>query len=130
DSLPAAPNEIMEFGTLYADNCAGCHGPDGRGGAAIALANPVYLRMADDAALRKPIAAGVTGTAMPAFAQAAGGSLTDQQVDVIVREIRLRWGRREATDIVDPPSYTARSAGDAERGDAAYRTYCESCHGQ
>ena len=31
-----APNEVMDFGTLYAENCAGCHGAEGRGGAAIA----------------------------------------------------------------------------------------------
>ena len=33
---------------LYADNCAGCHGAEGRGGAAIALANPVYLAIVDE----------------------------------------------------------------------------------
>ena len=38
-----APNEVLEFSTLYAQNCAGCHGAEGRGGAAIALADPVYL---------------------------------------------------------------------------------------
>ena len=68
----------MEFGTLYAENCAGCHGAEGRGGAAIALADPVYLAIADDAAIRKVIANGVQGTSMPAFAQSAGGMLTEQ----------------------------------------------------
>ena len=46
-----APNEILDFATLYAENCAGCHGAEGRGGAAIALANPVYLAIADQAAI-------------------------------------------------------------------------------
>ena len=46
-----APNEILDFETLYAENCAGCHGAEGRGGAAIALANPVYLAIADHAAI-------------------------------------------------------------------------------
>ena len=78
-----APNEVLDFGTLYAENCAGCHGAEGRGGAAIALANPVYLAIADDAAIRKVIAHGVQGTAMPAFAESAGGMLTDAQIDVI-----------------------------------------------
>ena len=67
-----APNEILDFETLYAENCAGCHGAGGRGGAAIALVNPVYLAVADDAAIRKVIASGVRGTSMPAFAQSAG----------------------------------------------------------
>jgi cytochrome c oxidase cbb3-type subunit III len=128
-SEPLAPNEVLAFATLYADNCAGCHGPSGRGGAAIALANPVYLAIANDAAIRKRIANGVNGTAMPAFAQRSGGSLTDKQIEVVVSEIRSRWSDGNAADHVDPPSYTARSSADVERGGVAYKTYCESCHG-
>src|SRR5258708_1164655 len=67
------PNQVLDFKSLYANNCAGCHGAEGRGGAAIALADPVYLGIADDAAIRKVIANGVAGTSMPAFAQSAGG---------------------------------------------------------
>ena len=124
-----APNEILEFGTLYAENCAGCHGAEGRGGAAIALANPVYLAIADDAAIRRVIANGVRGTAMPAFAESAGGMLTDAQIDVITKGIRSRWSRRGILDAANPPSYAAKSTGDAMRGEAAYKTYCEPCHG-
>jgi len=124
-----APNEILEFGTLYAEDCAGCHGAEGRGGAAIALANPVYLAIAGDAAIRRVIANGVPGTAMPAFAESAGGMLTDAQIDVITKGIRSRWSRRGILDAANPPSYAAKSTGDAMRGEAAYKTYCESCHG-
>jgi len=124
-----APNEILEFGTLYAEDCAGCHGAEGRGGAAIALANPVYLAIAGDAAIRRVIANGVRGTAMPAFAESAGGMLTDAQIDVITKGIRSRWSRRGILDAANPPSYAAKSTGDAMRGEAAYKTYCESCHG-
>jgi cytochrome c oxidase cbb3-type subunit III len=125
-----APNQVLEFGTLYADNCAACHGRDGQGGAAIALANPVYLAIADEDAMRGTIANGVRGTSMPAFAQHAGGMLTDAQVDVITKGIRQRWGRPGILDGANPPSYAATSAGNTERGEAAYRTYCESCHGR
>ncbi|HWC18311.1 MAG TPA: c-type cytochrome, partial [Terriglobales bacterium] len=38
DSEDPAPSEINDFRVLYAENCAACHGADGRGGAAIALA--------------------------------------------------------------------------------------------
>jgi cytochrome c oxidase cbb3-type subunit 3 len=124
-----APNDVLEFGTLYGENCAGCHGAEGRGGAAIALADPVYLAIVDDAAMRKAIAKGVRGTSMPAFAQSAGGMLTDKQVDVIASEIRSRWSRRGILDAANPPSYAAKSAGDALRGELAYKTYCQSCHG-
>ena len=129
DSEVLAPNEVLEFGTLYAENCAGCHGADGRGGAAIALANPVYLAIADDAVIRKVIAKGVRGTAMPALAVSAGGMLTDGQIDVITKGIRSRWSRQGVLDPATAPSYAPKSAGDAQRGEVAYKTYCESCHG-
>ena len=128
-SETVAPNDVLDFNTLYAENCAGCHGAGGRGGAAIALADPVYLAVADDTAIRKVIAKGVRGTAMPAFAESAGGMLTGKQVDVITSGIRSQWSRRVALDGANPPSYAAKSTGDAVKGELAYKTYCESCHG-
>jgi cytochrome c oxidase cbb3-type subunit 3 len=124
-----APNEVLEFGVLYAENCSGCHGKEGRGGAAIALADPVYLAISDEGTMRKVIAEGVRGTAMPAFAVSAGGLLADKQIDVITREVRSRWSRPGILDGANPPSYVAKSAGDSQRGEAAYKTYCASCHG-
>src|SRR6516162_8122045 len=125
-----APSEVLDFGALYAENCAACHGSEGRGGAALALANPVYLAIADESAIRKVIANGVRGTAMPAFAESAGGLLTDKQIDAITHEIRSRWGRPGILDAAKPPSYVAKSAGDPGRGATVYKTYCKSCHGQ
>src|SRR6266852_8308433 len=70
-----SPSEVVDFNLLYGKNCAGCHGVDGRGGAALALANPVFLAIADEAVIRHTAANGVPGTPMPAFAQSAGGML-------------------------------------------------------
>jgi cytochrome c oxidase cbb3-type subunit III len=129
DSEITAPNEISDFRTLYAENCAACHGTEGRGGAAVALASPVYLAIVDEPSMRKAIADGVHGTSMPAFAQSAGGMLTDKQIDVITSGIRPRWSRSGILDGTNPPSYAAKSPGDVQRGEASYRTYCSSCHG-
>jgi len=129
DSEVLAPNEVLEFGTLYAENCAGCHGTEGRGGAAIALANPVYLAIADDTSIRKVIANGVRGTAMPAFARSDGGMLTDAQVDLITKEIRSRWSKPGILDHANAPAYLPMATGDTHRGETAYKIYCESCHG-
>ena len=123
------PEQITDFKTLYGENCAGCHGAEGRGGAAIALANPVYLTIADDTVIRTVIAKGVPDTAMPAFAQSAGGMLTEAQIDVLTKEIRSRWAQPGILNGVTPPSYGARLTRDAKRGEIAYKTYCESCHG-
>ncbi len=67
------PDQVVEFNVLYGQNCAGCHGTSGNGGATIALRDPVFLTIADDAVIRRAAANGVRGTAMPAFAQSAGG---------------------------------------------------------
>jgi len=124
-----APNEVLDFATLYGENCAGCHGVEGKGGAAIALADPVYLAIAEEAVIRKVVAKGIPGTAMPAFAESAGGMLTDKQINVITGEIRSRWNQRGILDAANPPSYTAKSTGNISHGELAYKTYCESCHG-
>lgn len=125
----AAPNQVVEFNALYADNCSGCHGAEGRGGPAIALDDPVYLAIVDESAMRNVIANGVPGTSMPAFAQSAGGMLTDKQVDVLTREIRSKWSRKGVLDGANPPSYAAKLAGNAHQGEVVYGTYCASCHG-
>lgn len=127
DSEALAPTEVVEFRALYAANCAGCHGREGRGGAAIGLANPVYLAIANDAAISSVIAGGVPGTAMPAFAQSAGGMLTDVQIAVITGGIRS-WSQPGRLDAI-PPTRTVKSEGDVQRGKAAFGTYCASCHG-
>src|SRR5262245_56179423 len=129
DSEVLAPSEVLEFATLYAENCAGCHGSEGRGGASIALANPFYLAVADDAVIRKVISNGIPGTAMPAFAASAGGMLTDAQIALITKEIRSRWSKPGILDGANAPPYVAKASGDIHRGEAAYKTYCESCHG-
>jgi cytochrome c oxidase cbb3-type subunit III len=129
DSQPIPPSKIMDFSFLYSKNCAGCHGPDGKGGAAIGLGDPVYLAIADDATIRRVTAEGVPGTTMPAFAQHSGGMLTDEQINVIIAGIRTRWSKPHALRGADPPPYRAPRPGDPKRGASVYGTYCSSCHG-
>ena len=128
-SEPVAPNQVVDFGTLYAQNCAACHGAEGRGGASIALANPVYLAIVDENAVHNVVATGVRGTSMPAFGQSAGGLLTDEQINVITRGMFSRWGRKGLLDGVNPPSHAAKTTGDSTRGEIVFGTYCASCHG-
>jgi cytochrome c oxidase cbb3-type subunit 3 len=128
-SAPVAPNQVVDFGTLYAQNCAACHGEEGRGGASIALANPVYLDIVSENAVHNVVANGVRGTSMPAFAQSAGGSLTAEQINAITSGMFSRWGRKGILDGTNPPSYAAKTTGDAARGAIAFGTYCASCHG-
>jgi cytochrome c oxidase cbb3-type subunit III len=129
DSELLAPDQVMDFSTLYSENCSGCHGTGGKGGAAIALADPLYLAIADDEAIRKATVNGVKGTAMPAFAQSAGGMLTDKQIGVLANGIRAKWAKSGIVNATAPPSYSAKSVGNSAQGELVYKTYCESCHG-
>jgi cytochrome c oxidase cbb3-type subunit III len=127
--VPIVPSEISDFSTLYSQNCAGCHGAEGKGGAAIALDDPVYLAIADDAVVRGAAANGILGTSMPAFAQSAGGMLSDKQIEAIVGGIRERWAKPDALRGANPPPYSSSEPGDASRGMLVYTQFCSSCHG-
>jgi cytochrome c oxidase cbb3-type subunit III len=128
DSEIIPPSQVMEFSLLYSQNCAGCHGASGKGGAAIALGNPAFLAIANDSVIRRTVASGVPGTPMPAFAQSAGGMLTDKQIDALVGGVRS-WAKPDLLHRATPPPYSSQTPGDPQRGAEAYRTYCSSCHG-
>ncbi len=129
DTDNVAPDKILAFDVLYRANCAGCHGPNGRGGAAFALANPTYVAIADAGVIRRVTADGIVGTPMPAFARRSGGMLTDEQIDAIVTGIRTRWTNPRAIAGIDLPPYADELPGDSGRGADVFATYCASCHG-
>src|SRR5215469_2332317 len=124
---PLRPSAVTGYSELYNENCAGCHGADGKFGAALALNNPVYLSIVDDKTLTNIISRGVASTAMPPFAESAGGSLTDEQIAIIVGGVRKKWAREGAAD--GAPPYAANGAGDPSSGAKVFETFCASCHG-
>jgi mono/diheme cytochrome c family protein len=85
--------QLDEAMTLYAENCAVCHGLSGEGmGATPPLNNPALLTMPYED-LYKTIARGRYQTAMPAWAIEDGGALSDYQIDELVLLIlRGDWG--------------------------------------
>jgi mono/diheme cytochrome c family protein len=125
------PSQVTDFRQLYGQNCAGCHGAEGRLGGARPLNDPLYLAFAGADVLRQVIATGVSGTAMPAFAQTSGGNLTDRQIDLLVQGMNAQWGRPEDFTGVELPPYRPESAdaGDPRRGVMAFQTNCSQCHG-
>lgn len=122
-----APDEVLDFNALYRANCSGCHGTNGRSGPATPLGDSTYLAIADDSVIRGATANGVPSTPMPAFAQSAGGMLTDKQIVVLVNGIRMRATPRASAGTGLPP-YSA-ALGDPSRGAKAFSVYCASCHG-
>jgi mono/diheme cytochrome c family protein len=123
------PDEVLDFPTLYKQNCAACHGENGKNGAAISLANPVYLAVAGEETLQQVVAKGVPGKLMPPFAKGAGGMLTDAQVKALAHGIVQQWGTPDLLTGQNPPPYLATLAGDAGRGQQAFTTFCARCHG-
>ena len=128
-----APAGVSDFNQLYQENCAGCHGADGRRGVAQALNDSLYLSFASNAALQQVVSEGRAGTNMPAFSQQDGGSLTDKQIELLITGIRSKWARTDDLKGQEMPSYSVNhqspNSGDPVKGAAAYQTYCARCHG-
>jgi cytochrome c oxidase cbb3-type subunit III len=127
---PADPasTQAAAFRTLYDQQCAGCHGRDGRLGAARPLNDPVYLAIVPADRLRHVVAQGVPGTAQPAFAISAGGALTDEQIESLAEGLQVAWSRPDVLRGENVPPYAA-TPGDPARGSAVYAAACASCHG-
>jgi cytochrome c oxidase cbb3-type subunit 3/ubiquinol-cytochrome c reductase cytochrome c subunit len=123
------PDQVVGFATLYQQNCAACHGVGGKNGAAVSLANPVYLAIAGQDAIQKATAKGVLGTLMPAFAKGQGGMLTDQQIAILAKGMESAWAKPLSFQGQPVPPYTNTSPGDVMQGQQAFSTFCVSCHG-
>jgi cytochrome c oxidase cbb3-type subunit 3 len=123
------PDQVSDFAALYKNNCAGCHGGEGRLGAARPLNDPVFLAVIGPQKLKDVIAHGVPSTAMPAFAQNAGGGLTDQQIAIVADQMETRWSRPQDFLNAAVPPYSA-DLGSPKAGESVFRAYCGSCHGE
>lgn len=123
------PEQVLDFATLYRQNCVGCHGENGRNGAAIPLANPVYLAAAGVSNIQRIIGDGVTNTAMPPFSRAKGGMLTDRQIAALATGMEQNWGNLSALAGQTPPPYASGAPGNPAQGQKAFATFCAHCHG-
>src|SRR5258708_31101842 len=85
---PVPANQVLEFGTLYQRNCAGCHGADGTLGPAPPLNDPLFRAIVPQTELTGILKKGRNKTLMPAFAKENGGTLTAAQIQVLVHEIK------------------------------------------
>ena len=101
---------------IFAANCAGCHGADGRGGEhAPNIATAPEVQHMLDRELAGIIRYGISGAGMPAFS-----SLKQQEVADVVHYLRTLQGRG---DIVKLP-------GDPNQGKALFfgKAHCSDCH--
>jgi putative heme-binding domain-containing protein len=101
---------------IFASNCAGCHGADGRGGEhAPNIATAPEIQHLMDRELAGIIRYGIAGAGMPAFS-----SLKQQEVADVVGYLRILQGRG---DMVKLP-------GDPNQGEALFfgKAQCSGCH--
>lgn len=129
---PLRPDQVRDFATLYGQNCAGCHGAEGKLGPAPPLADPLFLAIVSDDQLRQAICDGRHGTMMPSFAGERSHLLVAEQVEVLIAGIRSAWGAA-VSDAEGAPPYAlpanlADQAVVPESG-PLFARHCGSCHG-
>jgi mono/diheme cytochrome c family protein len=89
DALTARETALVRTGhQLWGLNCASCHGDNGQGIEAPALNSKQFLSSIQDEQMHRIVAAGITGTEMPAWWDEFGGPLTDDQIAAVVAYVR------------------------------------------
>lgn len=136
DNRFVRPDKVTDFETLFNRNCRGCHGKNGRLGPAPPLNDALFLAIVPDAELNMVISHGRDGTLMPAFAEPEGGSLTDEQIAILVKGLRQHWGKPVKRLKDKLPDYDVRDAikkgtppGNKDDGLKVFKTACAPCHG-
>lgn len=110
--LAADPAAVAIGRNLFANNCAACHGSDGRGATGFPnLTDADWLWGGDAEMVRTSIAQGRMGIMAP-WQEVLG----DQGVGDVTAYVMTLSGRKA-------------SAGDAAVGAAHFATYCAACHG-
>jgi mono/diheme cytochrome c family protein len=124
---------IQHGQTLFAQNCASCHGDFGEGGPNPSNANQIigaigtaeFLKTRDDATLFQIIFQGQPDQGMSPFGSANGGNLDDDQINSIVAYLRS-W--QANPPVTTPPQFTLPTISLSAAG--IYKSICAQCHGQ
>ena len=120
--------QITDFATLYSQNCAGCHGENGKMGPGRILNDPIYQALIPKEALQQVIEYGRPGTAMPPWAIKQGGPLLPNQVTALVEGMKRDWAK--PVQGAPLPAYADdKSVGNADNGKKLFAKGCFSCHG-
>jgi mono/diheme cytochrome c family protein len=87
--IPEIEGDPNQGAVLYEENCTVCHGAQGEGRIGATLAKE-WPAIRPDLTISSTIASGIEGTTMPAWSQAFGGPLSQEDINDIVAYI-LSW---------------------------------------
>lgn len=110
---------------LFAENCINCHGEEGEGESAPALNSKELLNTTLDEVFFSLTRSGVPGTAMPAWGQAFGGPLTDEETNQLVAFMR-NWEETAPLIVTGVEVYVP----DPLMGAITFSSICFICHGE
>jgi mono/diheme cytochrome c family protein len=128
--------EVIALGaSVYIENCAVCHGEDGQGRVGATLAKD-WPSIRPDLRVRDTIANGGPDLLMPAWSQANGGPLSEDEIDALTCYI-LSWQTGGPfIPIPLPTQFTGPALtpppgvdGDPNSGAVLYDQNCAVCHG-
>ncbi len=128
--LQEESHQPADFKTLYAVNCAGCHGADGKNGPGRILNDPLYLAVAPRETVKHVLIYGRPGTSMPAWAISEGGPLSPEQIETLLNGMEQNWSKPAVVAHLTLPPYSVSStSGNADAGRKLFLRSCFMCHG-
>ena len=123
--IRAARGNARAGGTMYAMNCAACHGRRGEGGIGPSLNAPSFLAIASDQYLAKTIIEGRPNTAMSSYR-----SFTGQQISDLLAHLRSwHMQRSDRAAVLELAEAVDSGEVSTQIGRTLYRSNCLMCHG-
>ena len=117
-TLAAFSVQAKDGASLFAQNCAACHGNLGNGGVGVPLALPGFQQSVSDAFLANSIRHGRPGRIMPAFK-----NFSDSEISSLVKYLRS-WrttpGKTQKVNV---------NPGNVAHGKQLFSKSCSACHG-
>jgi mono/diheme cytochrome c family protein len=106
EPIPEVEGDPNRGASIYAENCAVCHGPNGEGRAGATLAK-AWPSVRPDLNVKAVVSQGIPGSIMPAWHQDNGGPLSEAEIDDVTAFVLSR--QDESVQQVNSPNDPAEA---------------------